>query len=106
MNGENDTYICKIIRDDSIIELITYVNKNNISLLTRIQIPLFETNSILLKKEPELIEYSAFYVSIQIFRYLIQNNVQLTENIWEYEIHGRNTEVIHMIEENQIDPTK
>lgn len=42
----------------------------------------------------------------KIFRFLIQNNVQLTENIWDYAIHGRNADIIHLIEENEIEPTK
>lgn len=67
MNGENYAYICEMIRDDSIIEFIQYDNKANISLLSRILISPFETNAILLKKEPSLIEYSAFYGSIQNF---------------------------------------
>ena len=32
-NGENDSFICKLIRDDSVIEFITHINRTNISLL-------------------------------------------------------------------------
>ena len=29
--GENESYICKLIREDSVKEFIVYMNKNNIS---------------------------------------------------------------------------
>lgn len=62
-NGENDCYLAQLIRNDSIIEFIKYVNENNISLLSEINISIFETNLILLKKNNiSLIEYAAFFV--------------------------------------------
>ena len=69
--GENDNHICQLIRKDLIEEFIVYVNRNNISLESLINPSIFETNSFLLKnKEVSLIEYAAFFGSIQIFQYL------------------------------------
>ena len=71
-----------MIRDDNVVEFITYVNKNNISLNSMIQTSIYETNSFLLKKQSvlrrnddgvTLIEYAAFFGSIQIFQYLQMN---------------------------------
>ena len=65
--GENHNYICKLIRNDSLIEFIQYVNQTNFSISLKINHSIFETKSFLLKNEPTLIEYSAFFGSIQIF---------------------------------------
>lgn len=44
--GENDSYLCEIIRKDSIVEFISYVEKNNISFNHEIEESIFETNSL------------------------------------------------------------
>ena len=102
--GENDSYICSLIRQDSIEEFIIYYNKSNISLSNSINSSLFETNSFLENKNPTLIEYAAFYGSIRIFQYLISNGAQLTESLWLYAIHSNNAEVIYMLGENDVKP--
>ena len=82
-DGENSSYICKLIRNDSIQEFNAYVHKNNISLSkTEINNSIFETNQFLMKKKVTLIEYAAFFGSIQIFKYLIMNGVDLTPSLW------------------------
>ncbi|KAK8881805.1 hypothetical protein M9Y10_044441 [Tritrichomonas musculus] len=103
--GENESYICQLIRDDLIDEFISYTNKVNYPLNDSI-IPssIFETHSFLMNKQTSLIEYSAFFGSIQIFHYLLFNKVELRPELWLYAIHGRNAEIIHMIEENHIKP--
>ena len=65
--GENDSYICSLIRSDSVEEFVKR--------LTKIKPSIYETNSFLINKEPTLIEYAAFFGSIQIIRYLKYNNV-------------------------------
>ena len=101
-NGENESHLCKLIREDSIEDFIIYVNKNDISLNTKIQLSIYETNSFILKKEPTLIEYSAFYGSIQIFRYLYLNGSETESTIWLYAIHGNNPELISFLENKSI----
>ena len=49
--GENEFYICQIIRNDSVEDFIVYINQNNIPLSSYIKHSLFETNSYLLKQE-------------------------------------------------------
>ena len=96
--GENDSYICELIRNDSVKEFITYVNQANINLSSKINSSIFETNPILIENEPTLIEYSAFFGSIQIFQYLRLNNVKLTQSLWLYAIHSKNAEMINFLE--------
>lgn len=104
-NGENDQYICTLIQKDLVEEFITYVNQTNLSLNITIKPSIFETNSFLLKsKKTSLIEYAAFFGSIQILRYLFMSEVELTSSLWLYSIHGKNPEMIHFLEENKIIP--
>ncbi|KAK8884315.1 hypothetical protein M9Y10_043423 [Tritrichomonas musculus] len=98
--GENENYICQLIRNDDVVQFIKYINQNNYSLNSQINNSIFETNSFLSDKKPTFIEYSAFYGSIQIYKFLIMNQVQMTDSLCFYAIHGLNPELFHMIEEN------
>lgn len=109
-DGNNDSYISQLIREDRIEEFITHVNQTNLSLSkTQIEPSLFDTNSHFFQTEkkkiiyPTLIEYSAFYGSIQIFQYLLMNNVEIKESLIIHAIHGRNHEIIRLIEEKYPD---
>lgn len=103
-NGENDCYLCNLIRNDLIDDFIVYVNRNNLPVNSTIAQSIYETNKFLFKNDPSLIEYSAFYGSIQIFQYLRINNANLSSKLWLYSIHGRNAELIHLLEYNHIEP--
>ena len=102
--GENHHYICELIRNDLIDEFISFVNHRNVSLLSTIPQSIYETNLFLNRNKPTLIEYSVFFGSIQVFKYLFFNNVELTPSLWIYSIHGKNPEIIHFLEENKIIP--
>ena len=102
-NGVNDHYICKLIREDSVEDFISYVNKNNILLDGQIPCSIFETSQLLLLKNPSLIEYSIFYGSIQISKYLAMNKVKLLSSLWIYAIHSNNPEILQFLEENQVE---
>ena len=103
--GENDLHICSLIRSDSVSEFVTYVNQTNFPLSDSLESSFFETNWFLVKqREVSLIEYAAFYGSIQIFNYLRLNKCDLTSSLWLYSIHGRNAQIIHLLEENKIEP--
>ena len=52
--GENDSHICSLILSDSVEEFIAYVNRTNLSLLTKIKPFVYETHSFLIDKEPTL----------------------------------------------------
>lgn len=95
--GENETYLCNLIRNDLIDEFVSYVNKINLPLTTKIKNSLFETNKIL-QNESSLIEYSSFFGSIQIFKYLLLNNIEINSNLFTFGFCGRNPEIIHLIE--------
>ena len=101
--GENDSYICSLIRQDSIEEFVSYVNRTNFSLSSTINPSIFETNIFLIKKEITLIEYAAFFGSIQIFQYLYRNGVELSISLWLYAVHSNNPNFfLHYIEEKNV----
>ena len=75
--GENDSYICQLIREDLVIPFITYVNQTNYSLSKTINKSIYETNSFLSHKDVTLLEYASYFGSIQIFRYLMFNGCNL-----------------------------
>ena len=104
--GENDSYICQLIRDDSVEEFVAFVNQSNISLQNEmIKNSFFETNIYLIGyDEMTLIEYAAFFGSIQIFNYLRMNGVKLEPKLWNCVIHSNNPEMIHLLEEFHVEP--
>ena len=97
--GENHHYICQLIRNDSIDEFIHFVNKNSVQLESHVPYSIFESNEFLLDKNPTLIEYAAFFGSIQIFKYLKNNKIEITENLFNFVIHSNNAELFQIIDE-------
>ena len=102
--GENDSEICEIIRRDSVPDFTKYIGNTNISLSSSTKSSIYETNSFLLNKNIKLIEYAAFFGSIQIFKYLIENKVELTSSIWPYATHGAKRDIIELIKKEKINP--
>lgn len=97
IKGENDLNICKLIQKDMISDFVVYVKKMNFPLDALIKTSIFETNPFLLKKEPTLLEYCAFFGSIQILKYLKRNKVPLTPSLWEYAIHGNKQKLLDIL---------
>ncbi|KAK8880425.1 hypothetical protein M9Y10_003097 [Tritrichomonas musculus] len=102
--GENSSYICSLIRQDLVEEFVSYINKINLKLIENVEPSIFETNKFLIGKKVSLIQYAAFFGSIQIFQYLRYNNVKLSPSLWLFAIHSNNAEMINLLEESQIKP--
>ena len=100
--GENDSQICQIIRNDSIEELESYIKESEISLNSMIETSIFETNPFLIGKEITLIEYAAFCGSHEILKYLLNNNVQISSELWIYSIHSKNLDIFNFLKENNV----
>ncbi|KAK8852942.1 hypothetical protein M9Y10_017937 [Tritrichomonas musculus] len=102
---ENDDYICQLIKNDWIEEFITHYNTNFFSLNLTIKRSIFETHPFLLKNtKTKLIEYAAFFGSIQIFKYLYYNNAKKSKSLWLYAIHSDNPEILNFLEVSKIVP--
>lgn len=97
--GENDSYVCALIRKDLIDEFISYVTQSNISLYSSIQHSIFETNPFLIENNCPLIEYAAFFGATQIFQYLRLREIKMRNKIFFYAIHSNDADMIHAIEE-------
>lgn len=102
--AENDEKVCQLIREDSIEKFEMYVNKVNLSLSSTVGSSIFETNAFLINKNPTLIQYAAFFGSLKIFNYLIENGIELDPSLWLYAIHSRNLDLIHILENHKILP--
>lgn len=89
-SGENDQFICNLIRNDLLDEFISYINRSNVSIDSPIQSSLFETHPFLIENSPSLIEYTAYFGAIKIFKYLLKNNAKLNSSLWKYAIHSGN----------------
>ena len=102
--GENDDYICKLIRNDSVEEFISHMQRTNFPINGRIPNSIFETNFYINCKYylPSLIEYAAFFGSLQIFQYLKMQGAKLEKEIWYSAVHSNNPELIHLLEENHV----
>ena len=67
--GQNDSYICSLIRQDSVDDFIIFINQYNFSLDMEINSSIFETNDFLINREHiTLIEYSAFMDQLKFFK--------------------------------------
>lgn len=102
--GEKDSHHCYLIREDNLDDFIIYVQKTNYLLNSFVKYSLFETNDFLIGKKTTLIEHASFFGSIQIFKYLQNNEVKLTQSLWLYAIHSQNADLIHMMEESNVKP--
>ena len=103
--GENDDFLCQLIRNDSVAEFVEYVNKANLPLNSIIKPSFYETNQSLLENDKiELIEYAAFFGSIQILQYLWKSGIELMPKTLNYSIHSNNHELIHFLIENLDNP--
>ncbi|KAK8836214.1 hypothetical protein M9Y10_039846 [Tritrichomonas musculus] len=102
--GENLSPLANLIRNSSISDFIKYIKKNKISLKATIETSIYETNPFLIDKTPTLIEYSAFFGSIQVFTYLFKNKIELTPSLWLYAVHGRNPEIFKILEDEKVVP--
>lgn len=103
--GENESYISSLIRNDSIKEFSAYFKRSNLSLSkTKLNPSVFETNNFLMNKTPTLIEYAAFFGAIQIFKYLLSNNVEIPNSLCIYAIHSNNLELITLLVKNHLVP--
>ncbi|KAK8840180.1 hypothetical protein M9Y10_031120 [Tritrichomonas musculus] len=102
--GENDSYICQLIRNDNIKEFISYHIKTNCCFYESLPKSKYETNTFLIDYT-NYIEYAAFFGSIDIFNYIVNQNVYLPPSLWLFAIHSQNSDLIHKLEELGVIPS-
>ena len=99
--GENDSYICELIRNDSIDEFIIFINQTSYSLTNLILPSIYETNPLLMNKKLTILEYAIFFGSINIVKYLLMHGIKLDNSLSLFAIHSNNAEIIQLLEEQQ-----
>ena len=102
--GENDHFICELIRKDEVNEFKAYLNASQYSINSKIEESAYETNTYLLNHTTSLIEYAAFCGSYDIFSYLKSQNAEFNSSLWYFAIHGANIELIQSIENDKSIP--
>ena len=55
--------------------------------------------NVCFQQETNLIDIAAFYGSINCFKFLFMNNVEVTENTCEYAVCGGNIEIVRILEQ-------
>ncbi|KAK8852941.1 hypothetical protein M9Y10_017936 [Tritrichomonas musculus] len=102
--GENESLLCETIRYDLLDDFKPYYEeKRKLGLVNQ---SVFEAHPLLQNKRSTYLEYSAFYGSIKIFKYLISEEVEIPPSIWKYAIHSPNRQIIEILEQNHIWPAK
>lgn len=109
--GENDSLICSLIREDSLEDFVRKFCEEKRSPSDDVPPSLFETHPMLIKKKATLIEYSAFFGSRRVLGYLLERKSDeggaiedCDESLWLFAVCSGSEEVIHLLEEHGIAP--
>ncbi|KAK8871457.1 hypothetical protein M9Y10_007186 [Tritrichomonas musculus] len=102
LKGLNESYICELIRNDSIEKFKDYVNNTNFPISDKLKPSIFETCHFLIKSNPSPIEYAAFFGSIQICKYLLLRDVSFDDSIGKFVVNGRNLDLFHIFEDRHV----
>ena len=102
--------LAEIIRKDDIDSFIQIVSQSgeNFDINQRKKSTIFERSSLLFHN-PTLIQYSAFFNSIKIFKYLLLNNAKIESSsndyysLADYAVAGGSIEIIHILEQKGIE---
>lgn len=101
---QSKTPLMQIFIKDSVTEFDVYVKKQKSGFLNKSIDPTeFETNVFLRSKyRVSLIQYAAFYGSVQILQYLLKENVETDHSLWIFAIYSNNQKIIEILEKTEI----
>lgn len=96
----NDNPVSVSIRADDADKLQELIAKTNLNYDYQIPYSIYEDLSCFFKKKnmPSMIDYAAFYGSVNVFKYLMMNNSKITQKTMEYAVYGGCYEIIHILE--------
>lgn len=104
--GENESYVCELIRKDSLQKFVECLAIGNMTYDTKIKKSIFETNYFLANTETTLLEYAVSCGSIHISIYLLSKAKSFSNYFWFYLIHGNNAKILHLVESKNCFPTE
>ncbi|OHT11046.1 hypothetical protein TRFO_19450 [Tritrichomonas foetus] len=98
LEGRNPEDYLVAIQNDDVDSLISIISQRNLNVNDTIEYFEYEI-SYFFKKQATLIEYSAFYGSVNCFKYLLnQCDLNYSPLLAEFAIAGGNHEIIHLVE--------
>lgn len=102
--GENTSKFCLEIRENNFNDFDIKMQKG-MEINMKLNNQLYDSCEYPLKEDkmPNLFEYSAYKGSIEICKFLSLHEAKLEDQCWFYTIHGRNADLIHLIEELKIE---
>ncbi|OHS95398.1 hypothetical protein TRFO_10537 [Tritrichomonas foetus] len=103
--GLNPDQIAESIRNDD-LKAFQSATARLQTLNTLIRASRYETFDFVSNfgKRPSLIEYAAFFGSINVFKYLLEKGVEAGSTLPEFAAAGGNVEIIHLLEEDKTLP--
>lgn len=101
--GENPDAVALSIRHDDIERLQQLLYQTNTPVDKKIEHSIFE-RFIFINDDysPSLIEYAAFFGSIECFKFLYQKLESFPQNLSQFAVAGGNYEIIHLCEQEKI----
>ena len=103
--GCNEHEIALPIQRDDLVQFQEVISKMNISINMRLPFSFYERFLFVNSDDslPSLIEYSAFFGSINIFKFLWISGAYVDDDLVQYAIAGGNNEIIQYCEEKQLE---
>lgn len=98
--GLNPQSLAHSIIIDDVNKFQEICSKSNISYNSIIHHSFLDSNTFIEKSDLTLIEYSAYYGSLNIFKFLLMNSVTFSKKLPLYAVVGGNYEIIHILEKN------
>ncbi|OHT01640.1 hypothetical protein TRFO_31526 [Tritrichomonas foetus] len=96
--------ISHIIRSDNAILFQEYFAKTNLDVNSEVPECFYEINKELSKNERKLsmLDYASYFGSLDIFKYLLLNNAEISQFTPIYAVIGGNSEIMHILEDSKV----
>ena len=102
-HGQNEDEIATIIRNDKVKSLNKALRFDDSILNSTIRSSRYETFDFIesFGKKPSLIEYAAFFGSVNSFKYLLKCGAEMSDILPEFAVAGGRIEIIHLLEKQK-----
>ncbi|KAK8896834.1 hypothetical protein M9Y10_014758 [Tritrichomonas musculus] len=102
--GMHENELFRLIRNDDLEKFQQILSNSAVDVNMKVNFSNYEISTIIndFYRMPNLIEYSAFFGSVNIFKFLILNGAHITSRVSQFAVAGGNYEIIHILEEKEI----
>lgn len=100
--GLNNHPVALAIRYDDLLQLQSIISSTNLSIEAKVPLSIFERVPLFttFSKGVPLIEYAAYYGSINCFKFLLMSGSELKDDLFSFAIFGGNYDIIHILEDH------